>query len=593
MTTSILSRVRAWFQQGNRSTWTVFFLFACVLFAKTMIFHWTCFHFIAFSSIVHDPKAFFVFWMGKIVPVLFLSSFVLLTKKKYWTIIILVLLDCWILSNLMYYKANSTFFTYDMLFVVDNMQGFWSSLLVLLDWDVYSILLLTIGYILGMCLLQIWRTPKRLYCGSAILVLSIIIAMTNNVLSYSANKHTYKYIYAFSTYHLYLYSVNIRWINTGSIYTQYQSIISWFPAMLTFQIIKNHYANDITIAFSEKDKQKIKTIIRPSCTIKPTNNIIIVLVESLESWVLQPVTNYDYMPNLTKLTRETHIMNCTHIHSQVKHGVSADGQMLLVSGMLPINEGATCILYGRNDFATYASLYPASATFNPSPGTWEQTTMSNTYHFSQLIEPRYNEKWGDKEVLDTMTQWCLQQDSMFCALGITISSHIPFTYGKTHVAYAPYGMPERMVDYLNCLHYADSCIGALLDTVLQSPLAENTVIVITGDHTIFKNARTYADLTAYAQENHIDFEAGNTFTPLIIYSPSIEGNIQITDTCYQMDIFPTILPLIGAEDFYWQGFGVNLLDSAAIRNRSLSEQEAYRLSDMMIRNDYFRKRETD
>lgn len=80
----------------------------------------------------------------------------------------------------------------------------------------------------------------------------------------------------------------------------------------------------------------------------------------------------------------------------------------------------------------------------------------------------------------------------------------------------------------------------------------------------------------------------DTFTPLIIYSPEIEGNIQVTDICYQMDIFPTILHLIGAEDYYWHGFGVNLLDSAARNNRPCTEQEAYRLSDLTIRSDYFR-----
>ena len=149
-------------------------------------------------------------------------------------------------------------------------------------------------------------------------------------------------------------------------------------------------------------------------------------------------------------------------------------------------------------------------------------------------------------------------------------------------------MPQAMSDYLNCLHYTDSCIGVLLDSVLNSPLAENTTIVITGDHTIFRDEIGFSDMTRYAQDNNIDFKAGHTFTPLIIYSPNIEGNINITDTCYQMDIFPTILHLIGADDYYWQGFGVNLLDSVARNNRQITENEAYRLSDLMIRSDYFR-----
>lgn len=61
----------------------------------------------------------------------------------------------------------------------------------------------------------------------------------------------------------------------------------------------------------------------------------------------------------------------------------------------------------------------------------------------------------------------------------------------------------------------------------------------------------------------------------------------LTDTCYQMDIFPTILHLIGCEDYYWKGFGVNLLDSVARNNRVITEHEAFILSDKVIRANWF------
>ena len=83
-------------------------------------------------------------------------------------------------------------------------------------------------------------------------------------------------------------------------------------------------------------------------------------------------------------------------------------------------------------------------------------------------------------------------------------------------------------------------------------------------------------------------QAGETYTPLIVYSSDSHKNRVVEDTCYQMDIFPTILHLIGCENYYWHGFGVNLLDSAARNNRTISEEEAYRLSDLIIRSDYFR-----
>jgi phosphoglycerol transferase MdoB-like AlkP superfamily enzyme len=78
-----------------------------------------------------------------------------------------------------------------------------------------------------------------------------------------------------------------------------------------------------------------------------------------------------------------------------------------------------------------------------------------------------------------------------------------------------------------------------------------------------------------------------TYTPLLIYSPKIENNIYIADTCYQMDIFPTIMNVIGCEKYFWEGVGVNILDSVERNNRALTEKEAYHISDLLIRSDYF------
>ena len=50
---------------------------------------------------------------------------------------------------------------------------------------------------------------------------------------------------------------------------------------------------------------------------------------------------------------------------------------------------------------------------------------------------------------------------------------------------------------------------------------------------------------------------------------------------------PTIMSLMGCESYFWQGVGVNLLDQEARHNRRFNEREAYRLSDIIIRSNYF------
>ncbi len=181
------------------------------------------------------------------------------------------------------------------------------------------------------------------------------------------------------------------------------------------------------------------------------------------------------------------------------------------------------------------------------------------------------------------------RDSSMCYLALTVDSHSPFDrVPKNPTLQFDADMPQTMQDYLTCLHYTDSCFGVWYNEWKGTEQAKNTVLVITSDHTIFKDAMLQ-DFKLYAEQIGLSIASGKTYCPLIIQAPQIEKNIQITDICYQMDIYPTILHLIGCEDYYWKGFGVNLLDSTARHNRPITPEKASDLSDKIIRADYFRQ----
>lgn len=505
-----------------------------------------------------------------------------------------VLTDIWLIANLFYYKANTLFLSVETMKMADNMSGFWDSLLTYMGWDIFIMPILTILYAATMLLLHLYRSPKRKYPHFAItLAISIALMVFCNYaygLFYRKIEPNTK-IYAFPLGGVYSVVYTELWADfNGGHYIRNYSIISYFPACFVYSMLSTIEEHVLLSDSQEREISRYIQKIDVDSPIIPKTNLIFILFESLESWPLGSVCGYDYMPNLQQLRQQGHVLYADKLHSQVRHGVSADGQMINVTGLLPIFDGATCRLYGKNDYPNYAHFYSHSAIVNPALGTWQQSIVTFSYHFKELIEPQGGQHWGDKEVLERVSEYALQQDSSFCILGITISSHMPFAHGSTHPKHVVEGMPNIMSAYLNCLAYTDSCIGTLLDAIQNSPLAANTTIVISGDHTIFRSQD--AEMDKFAKENGIPMQTGHTFTPLIIYSPEIEGNIQVTDTCYQMDIFPTILHLIGAEDYYWHGFGVNLLDSAARNNRPCTEQEAYRLSDLIIRSDYFRNMDT-
>lgn len=594
MQTNRLSRLRAWFAQGNRTAWAVFILFALVLFLKTMIFHWTCFHSVLISSLWKNPTEFFRFWGGKITPVLFLGSFVFLTKRYGWTVIVHVLTDIWLIANLFYYKANTLFLSVETMKMADNMSGFWDSLLTYMGWDIFIMPILSLVYIGVLLLLHLYHSSKRKYPHFAVtMISSIALAVLCNYFFGSMYKkiepNAKTYPFPFGRVYSLIYEET--WIDfNGGTYIKDNSIISYLPACFVYSMLSIREEN---LQLSDYQEIEIRRFIHKAevdSIVVPKTNLIFILFESLESWSIDTICGYTYMPYLQQLKWQEHVLYADKLHSQVRHGVSADGQLINVTGLLPISNGATCRLYGKNVYPNYAHFYPHSAIINPAPGVWQQSIVTYSYQFKELINSQNGKRGNDKEVLERVSGYVLQQDSSFCILGITISSHMPFTQGSTYPKHVVEGMPNIMSAYLNCLAYTDSCIGTLLDAIQNSPLAANTTIVISGDHTIFRSKD--AEMDRFAKANNIPMRTGHTFTPLIIYSPEIEGNIQVTDTCYQMDIFPTILHLIGAEDYYWHGFGVNLLDSAARNNRPCTEQEAYRLSDLIIRSDYFRSMES-
>lgn len=292
------------------------------------------------------------------------------------------------------------------------------------------------------------------------------------------------------------------------------------------------------------------------------------------------------MPRLSKFIGQEHVFYANRVKSQIRGGISGDGQLIYMTGVLPVSHAAACLMYGENTYPNFASAFAYSNLFNPCIGAWNQSVVTQSYGFQHLTEPekttRLDEVILGKEIecIDTLRQ------QPFCLLSLTITSHIPFSYGADHPKNRVEGMPATMSDYLNSLAYTDSCIATVVDRVLQdSALANNTDIIITGDHTAFRT-NAFKEMEEYAATHGIDFKVGQNRIPLIIYSPTIEGNERYCGEAYQMDIYPTVCALIDSSA-HVPSFGVNLRDSTALANRPVSEEEAYRLSDLIIRSNYF------
>ena len=127
-------------------------------------------------------------------------------------------------------------------------------------------------------------------------------------------------------------------------------------------------------------------------------------------------------------------------------------------------------------------------------------------------------------------------------------------------------MPELKKNYIKAFNSFDNGLRILLEAMDTDGTLQNATLVITGDHIIWPKP---------------------TYCPLIIYSPKFASSIAYTEPCYQMDIYPTLVDLLGLEP-KWQGFGISLLKK---NDRTISPERALELSDKMHRANYFAQAE--
>lgn len=572
---------------GAKATWLLFGLVFVIILLKVTISSWAILNALSFSTLWKNPIAFFAFWLPKIYLSATIALPTLLTQKKWWIIPVMLIVDIWIIANVLYNNANNSFITWDSIMMVNNLAGFGSS--IGFYWNKIASLI----FVITLCLILIlpfFKLEKIKYQKWFVIALIIVAYFIGETFYKKTAPTQVKNPISFYIPFWIPSEIQLDWMGTYD-YVRRHSILSYLPTMVVCEVVD--FFDKETIKLSDDEMEKVSHFIRNSNTDskRVSKNLIFLMIESLESFALEvkDVDGNYFLPNLQCLTSSPNVLYANRMKSQVRHGVSIDGQQIYNTGILPLYEGVAAMQYGTNIYPNYAHFFDNAVISNPHfSTTWNQHVVTYSYGYKRLICE--NREMKDEETFEIMrNELSNLGDSSICYLALTIDSHTPFRRGprKSTLKFDP-NMPEVIQDYLNCLHTTDSCLGAWYNDWKETEQAKNTVLIIAGDHTVFKDA-TLKDLMPYAKQANLSIASGETFCPLIIRTPLVLENIQIADMCYQMDVYPTIMHLIDCEDYYWKGFGVNLLDPDAHNNRPITEEEASALSDKIIKADYFKE----
>ena len=574
---------KEWLAEGHRASWVVFALFALLFFLQTLLFD----HF-AFRELELQPSAQnrFAMLLSKFAASLLFASLTFILRDKRWLLGLSLVVDTWFVANLIYMRNNHILLDAEAFNMSGNLHGYFWSVLIYVEWKI-DLIFYFMTFLFGLVYFFTTTSKRHWWAWVGVIVVAIGLRYAAEGLYVNDRKKQqqevkYEAVPFIRERREPVYGTDFPTAvaNTSVLYSPFYITSDYYLMVNEIQPDRPLAENDLAMMAKLDNGEDSATLNGP---------LIIVLLESLENWVLTP----QIMPNLYRLTQNDHVFYANRIHTQIVGAPSADGQMLVNTGLLPINAGATCLHYPRNTFPAIMKLAPDSAICLLPHDTcvWNQTAMSPAYGYDSTI------CYCDIDTILFQKLDSLVDDGYRYIQCITQSTHAPFLNEKYSRLELPKSMPWVMNNFIRGFNSLDEGLGYFIRKIESDPNLQNYTIVFTGDHRILhyekrQQMQQFANMwTRKKKDAGLEWIADLTPTddclPLIIYSPKISGNPRYTEDCYQMDIYPTYQSLLGVEKYRWHGFGINLMDDKA--ERAIHEYDAFPLSDKLIRNNYFQR----
>ena len=131
----------------------------------------------------------------------------------------------------------------------------------------------------------------------------------------------------------------------------------------------------------------------------------------------------------------------------------------------------------------------------------------------------------------------------FMTAVFTASSHHPYQVPEKYREV----YPEEGIIMHKCIRYTDMALGKFFETARRQPWFQNTIFVLTSDHTNLSDHPEYQT------------DLGGFCSPIIIYEPGREPEMQ-DKIAQQIDILPTVMGMLHYDEPYF-GFGIDLLNT--------------------------------
>ena len=309
----------------------------------------------------------------------------------------------------------------------------------------------------------------------------------------------------------------------------------------------------------------------PSDTLPMTKkNVVVLIVESFGreyigalNWNLENGTYKGYTPHVDSLIAKS----ITFERSFCNGRKSIDGMPSILSSIPMFVEPFFLTPASMNQVSGIASLlgskgYQTAFFHGAQRGSmgfmaFARKTGFQAYYGREDFDAdsRFN---GDDDFDGMWAIWdepflqyyCTKMNEMkqpFMTAVFTASSHHPYVVpDKYKDVY-----PEEGIIMHKCIRYTDMAIGRFFQEASRQPWFQNTIFVLTSDH------------TNMSDHDYYQTDLGGFCSPIIIYEPGGSRELSVEPKiAQQIDILPTIMGMLHYPDPYF-GFGIDLLNTPA------------------------------
>lgn len=503
-------------------------------------------------------------------------------RKRYAYIVAGTIAFLWILPNVVYYRFFSQYLSFSCIQEIGNFNGTWW--FGYLDKAFKPLDITIVIAFLAILVLSVTRIErrKRLNIKWILVAEGIALCFSCFVIPFQrAVKWNMNYEVETLEKAIDLYECN----STPLIYKY-----GIFRSQIYFNVTHFHTGIDLTqndmLEISECIESR-RSQVHDGFGVAKNKNVVFILVESFLSVALdKTVDGQKVMPCLSSLLSEEGTYYNPNIHQNICAGESADGQLIYMTGLLPIRNVITVTECLHSDVIGFPMMlrdslgYTTCMTLPTNPSFYHQTEINKKYGIDRIESVLNNGMFTNDETLfmsAARIDKTLKQP--FFHILLSLSMHGPYdkeSYNDNewNVKF-PNMYSAQFKNYLRVCHYTDKQIGKYIEHLKKDGLWENTLVVIVADH------EAHDWLLNTDKKNLNDGKL-----PLIIANTGISPDVFSSNDANQIDVFPTLLDLVGINP-KWRGLGHSLMNQDY--NHQTNLENEYEISEKIIRGNYFRK----